>query len=152
MGLDTWTWKSIQWTERKDCKRQGSWCTPTQGWDPVSHRFKQSRGRSLSLPVAVHFPWKTTDFQDHTTQGVNKDGTLKHNYSEEDWRLVPLGFYNWKLNGERSRYGTYEQELLSGILNLASQVRSLGHLPIVWLSDEQATSTFMKNPLHADQG
>jgi len=89
---------------------------------------------------------KTPEFQNFSTQGVNKDGTLKHNYNEEEWRLVPLGFYNWKWNEARSRYGTYEQELLSGILTLARQVRILGHLPIVWLCDQQATSIFMKNP------
>ena len=30
------------------------------------------------------------------TSGLNRDGTLKHDYSANEWRLVPLGHWNWK--------------------------------------------------------
>ena len=76
---------------------------------------------------------------------MNKDGTLNHTYGEGEYVLVPLGHYNWKWNPTRARYDTYELELLSGVLTLASQVRILGHLPIVWLCDQKATETFVKN-------
>ena len=85
------------------------------------------------------------NFEDPCTQGVNKDGTLKHTHGGSEF-LVPLGHYNWKWNPTRAIYSTYQQELLAGILTLASQIRILGHLPIVWLCDQEATMTFAKGP------
>ena len=85
------------------------------------------------------------NFEDPCTQGVNKDGTLKHTHGGSEF-LVPLGHYNWKWNPTRGNYSTYQQELLAGILTLASQIRILGHLPIVWLCDQEATMTFAKGP------
>ena len=79
------------------------------------------------------------------TQGVNRDGTIKHTHGPCE-QLIPLGHYNWKWNPARANYSTYQQELLSGILTLASQIRILGHLPIVWLCDQEATMTFPKSP------
>ena len=76
------------------------------------------------------------------TWGVNGDGTLKHNYPP-DYRLVPIGHWNWKWNPTRQRYMTYEQELLSGVLTFASQFRILAHLPIIWLCDNEALKTFL---------
>ena len=29
-------------------------------------------------------------------EGLNRDGTLKHSYSDDKWVLVPLGHWNWK--------------------------------------------------------
>jgi len=82
----------------------------------------------------------------YKTVGVNRDGTLKHNYDEEKFTLVPLGYWNWKWNPTRQNYPTYEQELLAGILAIGSQQRILSHLPIVWLCDQQAAQAFIKNP------
>jgi hypothetical protein len=67
------------------------------------------------------------------TQGVNRDGGLKHSYKEEVWRLVPLRHWNWKWNAARSKYHTYEHELLGGVLVLASQQRIIRNNPITWL-------------------
>ena len=32
------------------------------------------------------------------TDGLNRDGTLKHSYPDDKWVLVPLGHWNWKWN------------------------------------------------------
>ena len=48
------------------------------------------------------------------TEGLNRDGTLKHSYPDDKWVLVPLGHWNWKWNQARGNYFTYEQELLAG--------------------------------------
>ena len=36
------------------------------------------------------------------TSGLNRDGTLKHHCPANEWRLVPLGHWNWKWNQARS--------------------------------------------------
>ena len=59
----------------------------------------------------------------YRTSGLNCDGSLKHDYPTSEWRLVPLGHWNWKWNQARSNYSTYDQELLAGILVLSSQSR-----------------------------
>ena len=69
------------------------------------------------------------------TEGLNRDGTLKHSYPDDKWVLVPLGHWNWKWNQARGNYSTYEQELLAGMLVLSSQARLLGSNPVVWLCD-----------------
>ena len=51
----------------------------------------------------------------YRTSGLNRDGLLKHDYPTSEWRLVPLGHWNWKWNQARSNYSTYDQELLSGM-------------------------------------
>ena len=63
------------------------------------------------------------------TEGLNRDGTLKHSYPDDKWVLVPLGHWNWKWNQARGNYSTYEQELLAGMLVLSSQARLLGSTP-----------------------
>ena len=30
------------------------------------------------------------------TEGLSRDGTLKHSYPDNQWVLVPLGHWNWK--------------------------------------------------------
>ena len=50
------------------------------------------------------------------TDGLNRDGTLKHSYPDEKWVLVPLGHWNWKWNQSQGNYSAYEQELLAGML------------------------------------
>ena len=64
------------------------------------------------------------------TEGLNRDGTLKHSYPDDNWVLVPLGHWNWKWNQARGNYSTYEQELLAGMLVLSSQARLLGSNPV----------------------
>ena len=80
------------------------------------------------------------------TSGLNRDGTLKHDYPANEWRLVPLVHWNWKWNQARSNYSTYDQELLAAILVLSPQSRLLGTNRIVWLCDQEPLKTFQKGP------
>ena len=48
------------------------------------------------------------------TEGLNRDGTLRHSYPDDKWVLVPPGHWNWKWNQARGNFSTYEQELLAG--------------------------------------
>ena len=80
------------------------------------------------------------------TDGLNRDGTLKHSYPDDKWVLIPLGHWNWKWNQARGNYSTYEQELLAGMLVLSSQSRLLGSNPVVWLCDKEPVRTFQKGP------
>ena len=82
----------------------------------------------------------------HRTSGLNRDGSLKHDYPTSEWRLVPLGHWNWKLNPARSNYSTYDQELLAGMLVLSSQSRLLGSNPIVCICDQEPVKSFQKGP------
>ena len=82
----------------------------------------------------------------YRTTGLNRDGSLKHDYPTSEWRLVPLGHWNWKWNQARSNYSTYDQELLAGMLVLSSQSRLLGSNPIVWLCDQEPVKSFQKGP------
>ena len=70
------------------------------------------------------------------TSGLNRVGTLKQDYPANEWRLVPLGHWNWKCNQARSNYNTYDQELLAGMLMLSSESNLLYTNPIVWLCDQ----------------
>ena len=76
------------------------------------------------------------------TSGLNRDGSLKHDYPTSEWRLVPLGHWNWKKNQGCSNYSTYDQELLAGMLVLSSQSGLLGSNPIVWLCDQEPVKSF----------
>ena len=78
------------------------------------------------------------------TDGLNREGTLKHSYPDNKWVLVLLGHWNWIWNQARGNYSTYEQELLAGKLVLSSQSRPLGSNPVVWLCDEEPVRTFQK--------
>ena len=60
------------------------------------------------------------------TEGLNRDGTLKHSYPDDKWVLVPLGHWKESKKQARGNYPTYEQELLAGMLVLSSQARVLG--------------------------
>ena len=80
------------------------------------------------------------------TDGLNRDGTLKHNYPDDKLVLVPLGHWNWKWNQARGNYSPYEQELLAAMLVLSSQSRLLGSNPVVWLFDQEPVRTFKKGP------
>ena len=80
----------------------------------------------------------------YPTTGLNRDGSLKHDYPSSEWRLVPLGHWNWKWNQARSNYSTYDQELLAGMLVLSSQSRRLGSNPIVWLCHQERVKSFQK--------
>ena len=55
----------------------------------------------------------------YRTSGLNRDGSLKDDYPTSEWRLVPLGHWNWKWNRARSNYSTYDQKLLAGMLVLS---------------------------------
>ena len=82
----------------------------------------------------------------YRTSGLNRDGSLKHDYPTSEWRLVPLGHWNWKLNQARSNYSTYDQELLASMLVHSSPSRLLGSNPIVSLCDEEPVKSFQKGP------
>ena len=78
------------------------------------------------------------------TVGVNRDGSLKHNYNPQEFHLVPIGHWNWKWSSTRAKYSTYEGELLSGILLISGQSRLFGSNSVVWLCDQESTQTFLK--------
>ena len=80
------------------------------------------------------------------TEGLNRDGTLKHSYPDDKWVLVPLGHWNWKWNQARGNYSTYEQELLAGMLVLSSEAGLLGSNRVVWLCYQEPVRTFQKGP------
>ena len=80
------------------------------------------------------------------TDGLSREGTLKHSHPDDKWVLVPLGHWNWKWNQARGNYSTYEQGLLAGMLVLSSQSRLLGSKPVVWLFDQEPVRTFQKGP------
>ena len=69
----------------------------------------------------------------YRTSGLNRDGSLKHDSPTSEWRLVPLGHWNWKWNQARSNYSTYDHELLAALLVPSSQSRLLESNPIGWL-------------------
>ena len=96
------------------------------------------QGQELNLAELTHCHYRTT--------GLNCDGSLKHDYPSSEWRLVPLGHWNWKWNQARSHYSTYDQELLAGMLVLSSQSRQSGSYPIVWLCDQEPVKSFQKGP------
>ena len=68
------------------------------------------------------------------TDGLNRDGTLKHSYPDDKWVLVPLN------------YSTYEQGLLAGMLVLSSQALLFGSNPVVRLCDQEPVRTFQRGP------
>ena len=78
------------------------------------------------------------------TVGVNRDGSLKHNYDSQEFHLVPIGDWNWKWSSTRANYSTYERELLSGMLLISGQSRLFGSSSVVWLCDQESTGTFLK--------
>ena len=80
------------------------------------------------------------------TDGLNRDGTLKHSHPHAKWVLVPLGHWNWKWNRARGNYSTSEQELLASMPVLSSQSRLFGSNPLVWLCDQELVRTFQKGP------
>ena len=80
------------------------------------------------------------------TSGLNRAGTLMHDYPANEWRLVPLGHWNWKWNQARSNYSTYDQDLVAAMLVLSSQSCHLGTNPVVWLCDQEPVKTFQKGP------
>ena len=88
-------------------------------------------------------PAELSHCQFHTSS-LNRDCTLQHDYPANEWRLVPLGHWNWKWNQAPSNYSTYDQELLAGMLVLCSQSRLLGTNPFVWLCDQEPVKTFQK--------
>ena len=47
------------------------------------------------------------------TVGVNRDGSLKHNYDPQEFHLVPIGHCKWKWSSTRANYSTYVPALLS---------------------------------------
>ena len=50
------------------------------------------------------FDWAISQWR---TDGLNRDGTLKHSYPDDKWVLVPLGHWNCKWNQARGNYSTY---------------------------------------------
>ena len=58
---------------------------------------------------------------------------------------MSLGHWNWKWKQARSKYSTYNQELLAGMLVLSFQCGLLGTNPIVWLCDQEPVKTFQKD-------
>ena len=44
----------------------------------------------------------------YCTTRLGHDVSLKPDYPSSEWRLVPLGHWNWKWNQARSNYSTYD--------------------------------------------
>ena len=91
------------------------------------------------------------------TDGLNRDGTLKHSYPDDKWVLVPLGHWSWKRNQARCNCSTYEQELLAGMLVLSSsQSRLLGSNPVVGCATKNRSGPSRRGPharrLRSDAG
>ena len=61
------------------------------------------------------------EYQMNCISGVNRDGSLKHNYDPQEFNLVRIGHWNWKWSSTRANYSTYERELLSAILLISGQ-------------------------------
>ena len=80
------------------------------------------------------------------TDGLNRDGSLKHSHPDDKWVLVPRGQWNWKWHQAQGNYLTYEQELLAGMLVLSSEARLLGSNPVVWLCDQEWVRILQKGP------
>ena len=80
------------------------------------------------------------------TDGLHRDGSLKHSYPDDKWVLFLLGHWNWNRNQAQGNYSTYEQGLLAGMLVLSSQSRLLGSKPVFWLCDQEPVRTFQKGP------
>ena len=78
------------------------------------------------------------------TVGVNRDGSFKHNYNQQEFHLVPIVHWNWKWSTTRANYSTYEGELLPGVLLISGQSRLFGSNWVVWLCDQAPTETFLK--------
>ena len=77
-------------------------------------------GRTLFQWQALEKVEFDSAFSKSGTDGLNRDGILKHSYPYDKWFMVPLGHWNWKWNQARGNYSTYEQELLAGMLVLSS--------------------------------
>ena len=80
------------------------------------------------------------------TSRLTRDGTLKHDYPANEWRLVPFGHWNWKWNQAQSNYSTYHKDLLAGMLVFSFQSRLLGTNPIFWLCDQVPVKNLQKGP------
>ena len=103
--------------------------------------------------VGTLFQWQALEKEEFdsaisqwVTDGLNRDGTLKHSYPDDKWALVPLGDWNWKWNQARGNYSAYEQELLAGMLVLSSESGLSGSSPVVWLWDQEPVPTVQKGP------
>ena len=80
------------------------------------------------------------------TDGLNRDGSLKHSYPEDKWVPVPLGHWNRKWKQARGNYSTYELQLLADMLVISSDSRLLGSNPLVWLCGQELVRNFQKGP------
>ena len=93
------------------------------------------------------FQWQCLDPKQvpekFSTFGAKPDGSFKNDYPD-NFFLVPLGHWNWKWSEARQKYHSWEQEILSGVLTLASQIRMVSNLPIVWFTDNEAATSFLE--------
>ena len=114
--------------------------TPLPGYEMVLITDSSKLGGGGGL-----WQWQPIDPENPKEFGpstkVNSKGELMP--EREDFRLVPLGHWGWKWSPTRKNYGTWEQEVLSGVLLLSSQDRTLRYAPsIVWLCDQSAAAVF----------
>ena len=121
-------------------------------------RVPRPRGEIVLMTDASHvgrgeaiYQWQELNPAELThchyrSSGLNRDGSLKHDYPTSEWRPVPLRHWNWKWNPASSNYSTYDQELLAGMLVLSSQSQLSGSDPIVWLCDPEPVKSFQKGP------
>jgi len=76
------------------------------------------------------------------TSGLDPQGNLQNNYLLSDFHLFPLGHWNWKWNSTRTKYPTYEQEILAGVLTISSQFRVIAGKKLTWFCDNIAVCSF----------
>jgi hypothetical protein len=62
-------------------------------------------------------------------------------------KLVFLGHWGWKWSSARTRYSTFEKELLAGVLLLAAHMDLLQKATSVWwFTDASGISDFIRGP------
>ena len=148
----TWRWgpqEQLAFDELKD-KVANAKCLGVPGaqWEIILVTDASNVGG-----VGTLFQWEALEKEEFDsaisqwgTDGLNRDGTLKHSFPDNKWVLVPLGHWNWKLNQAQGKYSTYEQELPAGMQALSSQSQLLGSNQVVWLCDQESVRTFQKGP------
>ena len=87
---------------RKGCRIMGFWRNTTAS---------KSNQNSNVGGGGTLFQWQALEKEEFVsaiyqwgTDGLNRDGTLKHKHPEDKWTLDPLGCWNWKWNQARGNY------------------------------------------------
>ena len=112
----------------------------------VTDASNVGRGKTLFQWQALEKEEFDSAISQWGTEGLNRDGTVKHSYPDDKCVLVHLSHWNCKWNQARGNYSTYEQELLAGMLVVSPQAGLLGSNSVVWLCNQEPVRTFQKGP------